>query len=301
MNLRHLRYFIEIAATGNLRRASEVLYVTQSALSRAIVELEAELGCVLLERDQRGVHPTRQGLVFAQGAQRLLAELESLRAEVLAEGTEPVGHVRLAMPIGLRERITRPLVKQLQAGFPNVRVDIIDGNAHENRAAVLEGAADVVVMQELDRGLPLNYRRLYVDPLCLVGPKSAGFDMGRTLPQSALAGRPLLQIRPPNQIRWLVDSALRRVSAPAEPTMEISSSIIQLDLVEDGHGYTVLPRSLLLEALQERRISAAPLSKMSVTWVAAWQKGRQPTRAVQIALDTLLEISAGVSAALRTR
>ena len=47
---------------------------------------------------------------------RLLAELESLRAEVLAEGTEPVGHVRLAMPIGLRERITRPLVKQLQAG-----------------------------------------------------------------------------------------------------------------------------------------------------------------------------------------
>ncbi|MGE0801916.1 MAG: LysR family transcriptional regulator [Lautropia sp.] len=299
MNLRHLHYFIEIVATGNLRRASEVLYVTQSALSRAIAELEAELGCVLLERDHRGVHPTRQGLVFAQGARRLLAELESLRAEVVAETSEPVGHVRLAMPVGLREQLMRPLVRRLRAEYPGVRVDIGDGNAHENRAAVLEGSADVVVLQELDRGLPLNYRRLYADPLCLVGPRSAGFSMQRPLPQSALAGLPLLQIRAPNQIRWVVESALRRLSAPTEPTMEVSSSVIQLDLVEDGHGYTVLPQSLLLQAVRQRAISAAPLSRLSVTWVAAWQKGRQPRRAVQIALDMLLAISAGVPAAMR--
>jgi LysR family transcriptional regulator, nitrogen assimilation regulatory protein len=123
--------------------------------------------------------------------------------------------------------------------------------------------------------------------------------MQRALPQSALAGRPLLQIRAPNQIRWVVDSALRRLAAPTEPTMEVSSSIIQLDLVEDGHGFTVLPRSLLLEAVQQRAISAAPLARLSVTWVAAWQKGKQPARATQIALDTLLEISAGVPAQLR--
>lgn len=296
MNVRHMRYFIEIAGMGNLRRASEVLYVTQSALSRAIGELESELGCVLLERDQRGVRPTPQGLVFAQGARRILADLESLRTEVLAQSSEPFGHVRLAMPVGLRERLTRPFVRKLRDQYPNVRVDIIDGNAHENRAAVLEGTADVVVMQELDRGLPLNYRRLYVDPLCLVGPKSAGLSLQRTLPQSALAGLPLLQIRAPNQIRWLVDSALRRLSAPAEPTMEVSSSLIQLDLVEDGHGYTVLPRSLLLEAVEQRAISAAPLSKLAVTWVVAWQKGKQPTRATQIALDALLDISTTVAA-----
>ena len=299
MNLRHLRYFIEIAATGNLRRASEVLYVTQSALSRAIVELEAELGCALLERDRKGVQPTRQGVVFAQGARRILAEVESLRTEVLAQSGEMVGHVRLAMPVGLRERLTRPLVRRLRGEHPNVRVDILDGNAHENRAAVLEGIADIAVMQELDRGLPLNYRRLYADPLCLVGPRDAGFTMARALPQSALAGRPLLQIRAPNQIRWLVDATLRRLSAPTEPAMEVSSSVVQLDLVEDGNGFTVLPRSLLLEALQQRAISAAPLSKLSVTWVAAWQKGKPRNRAVDIALQMLLAISGGIPATLR--
>lgn len=298
MNIRHLRYFIEISALGNLRRASEVLYVTQSALSRAIDELESEFGCVLLERDHRGVRPTPQGLVLAQGARRVLADIESLRTEVLAQSSEPVGHVRVAMPVGLRERLTRPMVRKLRDGYPSIRIDIIDGNAHENRAAVLEGTADIVVMQELDRGLSLNYRRLYVDPLCLVGPRSAGFSMDKALAQSTLAGLPLLQIRAPNQIRWLVDSALRRLSALTEPAMEVSSSIIQLNLVEDGHGYTVLPKSLLLEAVQQRAISAAPLSRMNVTWVAAWQKGKQSTRAVQIALDTLLEVSAAVPATL---
>jgi DNA-binding transcriptional LysR family regulator len=52
MNVRHLRYFVEIAATGNLRRASEGLYISQSALSRAVAELEHELGCVRKRRPE---------------------------------------------------------------------------------------------------------------------------------------------------------------------------------------------------------------------------------------------------------
>lgn len=299
MNIRHLRYFIEVASTGSLRRASEVLYVTQSALSRAIMELESELGCVLLERHQRGVRPTRQGLAFAQGGRRILADVDSLRSEVLAQDTEPVGHVRLAMPVGMRDLITRPLVRNLRRDYPGIRVDVADGNAHENRGAVLEGQADVAVIQELDRGLPLNYRRMYVDALCLVGPRSANFSFHKPLPLSSLSGPSLLLIRPPNQIRWTVDAALRRLMMKTEPAMEVSSSMLLLDLVEDGHGYTVLPQSLVIEAVRHRALSAAPLGKLNVTWVTVWPKGKPASRAIQATLDTLREISAGIPAALK--
>lgn len=291
MNLRHLRYFVEIVSTGSLRRASEILYVTQSALSRAVADLEQELECVLLERNQRGVAPTRQGVALLNRARQILADVESLRAELLEERNEPVGRVRLAMPIGVRDRLTRPLVRRLKQDYPNIRVDIADGNAHENRAAVLEGLADIAVIHELERGLPLNYRRIYVDRLCLVGPGAAGLQMRKSLPLGSLAEHPLLLIRAPNQIRWTVDLALRKLNAKMQPVMEVSSSLLLLDLVEDGHGYTVLPESLVSEAVQQRDISAARLGTLTVTWVAAWSKAKLLSDPVRIALQTLFAIA----------
>ena len=88
--------------------------MTQSALSRAVADLEQELECVLLERNQRGVAPTRQGVALLNRARQILADVESLRAELLEERNEPVGRVRLAMPIGVRDRLTRPLVRRLK-------------------------------------------------------------------------------------------------------------------------------------------------------------------------------------------
>lgn len=290
MNVRHLRYFTEVVSAGSLRRASEVLYVTQSALSRAVVELEREFECVLLERDQRGIRLTPHGVAFLERAKDALKSIDAIKSGVSAEKGRSVGHVRLAMPIGVRDRITRPLVKRLRTEYAGLRIDISDGNAHENRAAVLDGSADITVIQELDRGLPLNYRRLYTDPLCLVGPRNAGLSLQKALDLSVLLGRPLLQIRAPNQIRWNVDAALERLGASSTPVMEVSSSLLLLDLVEDGHGYTVLPQSLVTKVVKERRISAAPLGSMKVTWVAAWPKGKLLSSAIRTTLDTLFQI-----------
>jgi LysR family nitrogen assimilation transcriptional regulator len=291
MNIRHLRYFIEIASTGSLRRASEVLYVTQSALSRAVADLERELGCVLLERNQHGVVPTRYGAALAKRARRILVDVDAIRAELLDEEDEPTGHVRLAMPIGVRDRLTRPLVRKLRKEFPKIRVDIADGTAHENRAAALEGLADIAVIHEFERGLPLNSKKLYFDPICLVGPRSAGFRLDTPLELKALGEYPLLLIQAPNQIRWTVDAALRKLKGNAQPVMEVSSSPLLLDLVQDGHGYTVLTESIISGALRQRRVSASPLRTLRVTWVAAWSKGKTLSRSVQIALDALLAIA----------
>src|SRR5262245_30507763 len=138
MNLRHLRYFVEIASTGSLKRASELLYVTQSALSRAVAELEAEFGCPLLDRNRRGVVPTREGASLVKRARRILMDVDSIRDELLEEEDEPTGHVRFAIPIGVRNRLTLPLVSRLRERYPRIRIDIADGTAHDNRTALLE-------------------------------------------------------------------------------------------------------------------------------------------------------------------
>jgi len=87
-----------------------------------------------------------------------------------------------------------------------------------------------------------------------------------------------------------VDGALRQLDLHTPPAMEVSSSVLLLDLVEDGHGYTVLPESLVAEAVRTRGLSAARLGNLKVTWIAAWHKGKTLPRSVKIALDALLAL-----------
>src|ERR1700753_4243978 len=72
MELRHLRYFQTVAELGSVTGAARRLYISQSAISEQIRDLEHELGCALLDRSRRGVHLTPQGQVFLEEARRTL-------------------------------------------------------------------------------------------------------------------------------------------------------------------------------------------------------------------------------------
>lgn len=72
MELRHLRYFLTIAQTQNMRRASEKLHVTQPALSRQLRDLESELGVELFERLPRGLRLTDAGSSYRDEVSRVL-------------------------------------------------------------------------------------------------------------------------------------------------------------------------------------------------------------------------------------
>ena len=70
MNDRALRYFLAVVRIGSVRAAAEALNVAASAVSRHIIEMEAEIGQPLLERLPRGVVPTEAGRVVAEHAMR---------------------------------------------------------------------------------------------------------------------------------------------------------------------------------------------------------------------------------------
>ena len=72
MNLLHMKYAVEIAETNSLNKAAERLYVGQSALSRAVKELETSLGVVLFERSAKGMTLTPDGEVFVGYARGVL-------------------------------------------------------------------------------------------------------------------------------------------------------------------------------------------------------------------------------------
>lgn len=80
MNILHLKYAVEIAKTGSLNKAAENLYMGQPNLSRAIRELEADLGITIFERSPKGMVVTPEGEEFLDYARRILGQIEEVEA-----------------------------------------------------------------------------------------------------------------------------------------------------------------------------------------------------------------------------
>jgi LysR family nitrogen assimilation transcriptional regulator len=96
MELRQFKYFLEIADRKSLSRAAKQLHVAQSALSRQVAELEAELGVKLLVRSRNGVRTTEVGQVSYEYAQGILKQIRDAREAVL-RSSDAVG-VRSSSP-----------------------------------------------------------------------------------------------------------------------------------------------------------------------------------------------------------
>jgi DNA-binding transcriptional LysR family regulator len=102
MQFSALRYFLETARLGSIRRAAEVLYVAPSAVSRQIALLEQTYGMPLFERHAAGVRLTVAGEVFARQARATVRDFERLHSEIddlqkLRRGTVRIASVELTV------------------------------------------------------------------------------------------------------------------------------------------------------------------------------------------------------------
>ncbi len=120
MELRHLRCFIVLAEELHFTRAAERLHIEQPPLSRAIKELEDELGAVLFDRDRRGTRLTAAGAVFLQDTRRLFTVLEQARENVKAVAAGLRGSLRIAVSDGALDPRLSAFLLIRQALFVNL-------------------------------------------------------------------------------------------------------------------------------------------------------------------------------------
>jgi DNA-binding transcriptional LysR family regulator len=166
IDLRHLRYFVMVASTGNVSRAAAQLRVAQPAVSRQVRDLERELGVALLERHAKGVTPTLAGEGFARGAGQALEDIGSAldRAQGTADGT------RGPVVIGaLRATIARGFVPELEATLrrehPEITAHVEALDFRDVREALAGQSVDVAITLTDDGDVTLTSAPLWVESI----------------------------------------------------------------------------------------------------------------------------------------
>ncbi len=121
MNLLHMKYAVQIAETHSINKAAEILYVGQSALSRAIKELETSLGVTLFERSTKGMVLTPNGEVFVRYAKSVLHQIDEIE-NLFSDGA--VNRQRFSISVPRASYITDAFAKFSNEIAPDMQVEL---------------------------------------------------------------------------------------------------------------------------------------------------------------------------------
>lgn len=259
MELRQLRYFVQVVDMGSLGRAAKELGVVTSALSQQISRLEWELSTRLLNRSASGVQATDAGMAFYKHAQLALRHAEA--AVGAAQQARLSGHVSIGLTPSTSAVLALPLITAMRERYPDVRLRIVE-NLSGHLASMLNARLlDLAVLFDVSTAqrwslLPLLDERLFVIGLrSLLAEHGLGAASNeRSVSVERLASLPLVLPSKTHGLRAAVDAACARARCEPRVVLEVDGLAVLMDAVRAGIGATVQPGAatarLPLDALE---------------------------------------------------
>ena len=255
LRFRHLALVRELARTGSLRAAAEALHQSQSALSKALKEAEAMLGCTLFERSRRGVQLTPEGGIVARGAGLLLEELEHLKREAASARGRAHAVLRVgATPVLALTLLPGVLGRLLQRKLP-VHARLTEDRVPSLHEALISGELDAILTTHtgepasLHGGAGLRYEKLFDAAVTVIAPAAHPATRRARCAWKDLVHAPWILPGASSLVRRLVDEMfLREGFAPPLPAIESVSPFTNIALVAAGLGLSVVPVPALRHA-----------------------------------------------------
>lgn len=143
MDLKQLRYFTEIVDAGSVRQASEVVRISQPALTVAMQNLETELGVALFVRSGRNLTPTKEGHYLYRHARALLAQSDRLRVDMRALRSLDKAEVKIASPVMIATTVLAKPMAGFMRTHPDIRIQFKQMGGPSVEKALLQGDVDI--------------------------------------------------------------------------------------------------------------------------------------------------------------
>jgi len=254
VNLRALRTFVTVAQSGGFSRAGGRLNLSQSAASRQILALEADLGVSLFERIGRHIQLTSEGKDLLALSSRLLADADLLteRARALKGGES--GTLTIAANPQLITALLAPFLPGYRKRHPGVELLIIEGGAADQRTRLERGEANLALMPAGDARLA--GRLLSPVYTLAVVLKSHRLARRAVLEVDELTSEPLLLMRREFGSRAWFEAACQIAQVVPRVLLESTTAHTLIEMAVVGYGIAIVPSTA---AILNPELRAMPL------------------------------------------
>jgi len=240
MKLRQLEAMRAVVARGTTTHAADVLGLTQSAVSRLIMQLEAELGVSLFERRHGRLLLTPEGQHVFDVAQRVLNGVDQLSATAQDVRTLRSGALRIISMPALAYGLLPETIRRVMRRYAKVKISIDVGGRAELEEGLAKGQYDLGLAT-----LPVGQEAIDIEPLCAIDavcvvPPGDALAVQDEIAVEDLAGTPFISIDPRTMLRFRTDELFGRAGVRRKLSVEAQSSMMACALVSRGLGVSVV-------------------------------------------------------------
>lgn len=281
INLRQLGYFVVAAEAGTMTKAAQHLYVSQSAVSLGIADLERQFGVQLLLRSKaKGLALTEAGRRLLPRARELLSWTEELEADIRHAGHAVAGRLTVGCFTTLGPFLLPRLLNEFQDRHPEVTVDFVEGSLTELQELLLAGHCELAVMYGVDIGPGVDVEVLYETRPHVLLPPGHPLAEADAIRLADLASDDMIMLDVPPSMRYFSELL---AAVGVSPVIRHRTKSFELTrcLVARGVGYSLLIQRPAVEVSYEGRpLRLRPIADEvpPLTIVLARQTCVQPTR-----------------------
>lgn len=285
MDIKALRYFIEVVNEQSFTRASEKLFVTQPTISKMIRSLEQEVEQPLLHREGRRFWLTDGGEVVYQRAEQILAQFNQLNAELLDLNQLQRGHLRLGIP-PMVGHMYAGLIRQYRQAFPNVEMTIVEYGGRKIEQAVYNGDLDVAVtMLSPSAADTLNILELDSYPICAVLPDVAPWNQMDSVHWQDIQHEPFYLYTDDFTLSEYIATLCQQQAIKPSVAARSSQWDFLVALVKSGVGVAFLPEPLCHRIQGEGVVIKAMSPSIEWRLGAIWHAERYVPRTAEAWID----------------
>lgn len=272
MDIRALNYFLQVVKDRNITKAAETLFITQPALSKAIKNLENELGVRLLIKTSRGVEPTDCGIQLAESAAPLINAFNHITEQLHDLSELKKGQVSIGVGPTFGFAYMCDILSSFQELYPNIDVKIHIVSAKQIKAMLNNYELDLGIFNDPmhnNGNENYEYTPIYQDTMALVCNEDHPLSKQHCVDFANLHNESFNLYTEEFALHTMILQHCH--NAGFEPKINFLCNAIEilLDLTASGNGICILPRPYAVKIMtcfpKNRIISFAP----SIPWVSS--------------------------------
>ncbi|WP_458863588.1 LysR family transcriptional regulator [Acidaminobacterium chupaoyuni] len=242
IKLEHYRVFVSVAQTTSFSKAAAELFMTQSAVSQSIKNLENALGTTLFLRGSKGVQLTAEGHMLYEYADNALSLLENGCKQLERLRKLEAGELRIGVGDTISRYFLLPALERFHQKYPKIRLKIFNRVSRDTAELLKAGKIDLAFVNLPMQDETIESREILTIHDIFVAGDAFSFLKGRALSPGEIAALPLVLLESKSNSRRVVEDSFLKKGVALAPEIELGSHDLLLDFAKSNLGISCVIR-----------------------------------------------------------
>ncbi|PHK50015.1 LysR family transcriptional regulator [Staphylococcus edaphicus] len=241
MEWHHFEYFKQLAQTENMSECAKMLNVSQSTLSRAIKNLEAELGIPLFNRVGRTIKLNKYGVEFLKTTNNIVNEMDIYKSNIIDSTNIYNGKLIIGFLHSVGVTYISEFLKSFNLKYPNIQLKLVQNDAKHLIEMLDDGEVDIIITTISEKSKNTHFEPLIVEKLYVTLHENHQLGQRSEIAIEELMNEKFILLKPNLLLRQQVDEILKVYQFTPEISFEGDEVITIATFISSGLGVSILP------------------------------------------------------------